>query len=89
MQIRNFNNKPQLVLFRIDYGTPLLLLFVQNGISAGFPSPADDFLDINIDLNKPLIKNPNATFFGQAKGNSMIDAGIHKDDVLVIGKTLG
>lgn len=47
-----------------DYSTTLELPFVVNGISAGFPSPADDFLDINIDLNKHLIKHPSTTFYG-------------------------
>ncbi|WP_345275534.1 hypothetical protein [Litoribaculum gwangyangense] len=45
------------------------LPFVVNGISVGFPSPADDFLDINIDLNKHLIKHPSTTFYAGEKGN--------------------
>ena len=59
-----------------------------NGISAGFPSPADDHLEDIIDLNQHLIKNKNATFFGRAEGDSMIGAGIGNGDLLVIDKSL-
>jgi DNA polymerase V len=59
-----------------------------NGISAGFPSPADDHLEDIIDLNKHLIKNKDATFFGRAEGDSMIGAGIGNGDLLVIDKSL-
>ncbi len=57
-------------------------------ISAGFPSPADDYLDSGIDLNRELIQNPDATFFGRVRGFSMIDAGISDGDVLVVDKSL-
>ena len=59
-----------------------------NGISAGFPSPAEDHLEDIIDLNKHLIKNKEATFFGRAEGDSMIGAGIGNGDLLVIDKSL-
>tara|TARA_R110002020_G_scaffold98148_4_gene233833 strand:+ start:19 stop:465 length:447 start_codon:yes stop_codon:yes gene_type:complete len=75
-------------LYGCSTDTKRELPFVENGISAGFPSPADDFLDINIDLNKHLIKNPTSTFYGRVKGNSMIDAGIHNGDLLIIDKSL-
>jgi len=61
---------------------------VSLGISAGFPSPADDFLDLNIDLNKHLIKNPSTTFFGRVSGSSMIEAGISDGDLLIIDKSI-
>ena len=59
-----------------------------NNISAGFPSPADDYMDMSLDLNKELINNPNATFYGRVKGNSMQDVGIQNGDVLVIDRSL-
>jgi DNA polymerase V len=74
--------------YSADASTVLNLPLVNNGISAGFPSPADDFLDTSIDLNKTLIKNPNATFYGKVKGDSMKDLGIHDGDLLVIDKSL-
>jgi DNA polymerase V len=63
------------------------LPFVE-GISAGFPSPAADFIDITIDLNKHLIKHPSSTFFGRVKGNSMINEGLDDGDLLIIDKSL-
>ena len=58
------------------------------GISAGFPSPAMDFVDISIDLNRHLIKHPSATFYGRVKGDSMKDAGITEGDLLIIDKSI-
>ena len=58
------------------------------GISAGFPSPANDYLEATIDLNKELVKNPGATFFGRVKGLSMKDAGIDDEDILIIDKSV-
>ncbi|MEW6616033.1 MAG: translesion error-prone DNA polymerase V autoproteolytic subunit [Thermodesulfobacteriota bacterium] len=68
--------------------TELLLPIVPGGISAGFPSPALDFVDLSIDLNKHLIKHPAATFYGLVKGSSMQDAGIGNGDLLVIDKSI-
>lgn len=63
---------------------PLLL----QPVSAGFPSPADDFIDKKLDLNELLIKHPEATYFARVKGDSMKNAGIHPDDILIIDKSL-
>lgn len=71
-------------LFNAELQIPLF----DNGISAGFPSPADDFLDTSIDLNKELIKNKSTTFFARVKGNSMIGAGINDGDLLIIDKSI-
>lgn len=57
-------------------------------ISAGFPSPAEDHLDISIDLNREFIKNKNSTYFGRVNGDSMEGAGIHHGDLLIIDKSL-
>ena len=51
-------------------------------ISAGFPSPADDYIEKSLDLNEHLIKHPAATFFVRVEGSSMINAGIHNGDIL-------
>lgn len=64
-----------------------LPLFLES-VSAGFPSPADDYLEGKLDLNKHLIKNPAATFFVRVTGDSMIDAGIHSGDILVVDRSL-
>lgn len=69
-------------------GAPMELPLFASGISAGFPSPADDYIDRRLDLNQLLIKNPAATFFVRAAGDSMIGAGIHHDDILVVDRAL-
>lgn len=66
----------------------ILELPVLQGISAGFPSPAMDFIDLSIDLNRHLIKHPSATFYGRVKGESMREAGIGDGDLLIIDKSL-
>ncbi len=68
--------------------TELELPLVPGGISAGFPSPALDFIDLTIDLNKHVVKHPSATFYGRVKGYSMKDEGISDGDLLVIDKSL-
>ncbi|MDQ7918017.1 translesion error-prone DNA polymerase V autoproteolytic subunit [Mesonia sp. MT50] len=65
-----------------------LVLPLAEKINAGFPSPAEDFLDLSIDLNKEFIKHPDATFFGKVSGDSMIDAGLDNGDLLIIDKSL-
>ena len=59
-----------------------------SSISAGFPSPAEDFSELSISLDKHLIQNPSATFMAYANGNSMVDAGIHHGDILIIDRSL-
>lgn len=66
----------------------LTLPNVGNQIVAGFPSPAEDYLEAMLDLNQALIKNPSATFYGRVKGVSMKDAGVDPGDLLVIDKSL-
>lgn len=68
--------------------TELELPLVTDGISAGFPSPALDFVDVSIDLNKHLIKHPSATFYGRVKGHSLKNAGINDGDLLIIDRSL-
>src|SRR5690606_34574193 len=57
-------------------------------VSAGFPSPADDYVDRVLDLNELAITNPPATYLVRVGGNSMIGAGIHDGDVLVVDRSL-
>lgn len=61
---------------------------MEEGISAGFPSPALDFVDLSIDLNRHLIKHPSATFYGRVKGDSLINAGISNGDLLIIDRSI-
>ena len=63
-------------------------IFIDTGISAGFPSPADDFNQTRISLDDELIKNKDSTFYAKVKGQSMIDAGLDDNDLLVIDRSL-
>jgi len=59
-----------------------------NSVSAGFPSPADDYIDRDLDLNEHLIEHPAATYFVRASGNSMIGAGIRDGDLLLVDRAV-
>ncbi len=61
---------------------------IEQGISAGFPSPADDFKEIRISLDKELVRNKDATFYARVSGESMIGAGLDDGDLLVIDRSL-
>lgn len=62
--------------------------FIEAGISAGFPSPADDFTRESISLDAVLVKNKEATFYARVRGNSMTGAGLDDGDLLVIDRSL-
>ena len=66
----------------------LKIPLLSDSISAGFPSPADDYTEENIDLNEHLISNPFSTFFLRVKGDSMINAGIKDKDLIIVDKSL-
>ena len=78
----------EFTFFRPDLDSNLKIPYVDSGVSAGFPSPAMDFIETSIDLNKALSENPQATFYIKVEGNSMIDAGIDDKDVLVVDRSL-
>lgn len=78
----------KLSFYKPDFESELRIPFIPDGVSAGFPSPAADFMENNIDLNKELSENPLATFYIKVKGNSMIDAGIENEDVLIVDRSI-
>ena len=57
-------------------------------VAAGFPSPADDYVEKTLDLNELLVQKPAATFFVRAQGESMLGAGIHPNDILVVDRSI-
>jgi len=75
-------------VFAPDLSTRYALPIFLGRLPAGFPSPADDYLEGNLDLNRHLIKHPAATFFVRVTGDSMIGAGIHSGDLLVVDRSL-
>ncbi len=75
-------------IFAPDTKTKLELPEFLVRISAGFPSPADDYVDKKLDLNEYLIRHPSATFFVRVRGDSMINAGMRSEDILVVDRSL-
>lgn len=86
VRAKNIKRTDTIDFFGTSQDSKMELPFV-GGVSAGFPSPADDFMDMTLDLNQELIKNPNATFYGRVRGNSMIGADLNDGDVLVIDRS--
>lgn len=71
-----------------DLSTKLERPLLMVPVSAGFPSPAEDYIEGKLDLNTHLVKHPAATFFVKVAGDSMIDAGIHPGDILIVDRSL-
>jgi len=71
-----------------EESSTLLTPLAKETISAGFPSPAEDYIELGIDLNKYLIKNPISTFFLRVSGSSMNNAGIYNNDLLIIDRSI-
>lgn len=78
----------KVAIHEIDISSTLPLKYADDGIKAGFPSPAQDYMEQTIDLNKELIRHPASTFYGRVVGNSMNGEGIDDGDILVIDKSL-
>lgn len=64
----------------------MLIPLLSSSVKAGFPSPAEDFIEQKLDLNELIIRHPVATFFVRVEGESMQDANIHSGDILVVDK---
>ena len=71
-----------------EMGKTAGIIFKDIGISAGYPSPADDFRETRISLDEELIRNKEATFFAKVSGQSMIGAGLDDNDLLVIDRSI-
>ncbi|MDD4142220.1 MAG: translesion error-prone DNA polymerase V autoproteolytic subunit [Bacteroidales bacterium] len=77
-----------LLLFSADTSSETSLLLADEGVHAGFPSPAQDYMCNAIDLNKELIRHPETTFYARCVGDSMKDIGIDNGDLLIIDKSI-
>ena len=65
-----------------------LIPVFRDKVSAGFPSPAEDYIERELDLNELCIKNPSSSYFVEVDGDSMIDAGIYPNDILVVDRSI-
>lgn len=81
-------SKPALTIIQPDFSTAIVRPLFLSRVKAGFPSPADDYLEGKLDLNEHLIKHKAATFFVRVSGNSMEGAGIFDGDLLIVDRAL-
>ena len=81
-------NSQKLVFFHPDQEHQKKLHWAQEGVSAGFPSPADDFKELRISIDKEVVRNEEATFYARVSGESMQGAGLDDGDLLVIDRSL-
>ncbi len=81
-------NRNVTAIAQIAISLPCFLPLFISKVSAGFPSPAEDYIDEPLDLNTYLITHPAATFFVRAIGDSMLGAGIFPNDILIIDRSL-
>ncbi|MBW2408808.1 MAG: translesion error-prone DNA polymerase V autoproteolytic subunit [Deltaproteobacteria bacterium] len=75
-------------IYKPDMSSGKLLPYFEAKVPAGFPSPAADYEENQLDLNKHLIKNPTATYFVRVSGDSMTGAGIYDGDLLIVDRSL-
>jgi len=81
--------KSDIEVLNPNFNAPSLSIPIfSSRVQAGFPSPADDHLEDQLDLNKHLIHHQESTFFVRAQGESMLNAGIHPGDILIVDKSL-
>jgi DNA polymerase V len=88
MKLKALAKTEKLDFFSGEFVEKLEIPLYSSLVSAGFPSPADDYTELSLDLNKYLIKHPAATFYARVKGDSMINAGIRDGDILVVDRAL-
>ena len=78
----------ELEIYKGGFLSELPLPYAEAGVQAGFPSPAQDYVDRSLDFNKELIDHPSATFYAKVVGLSMIEAGISEGDIVVIDRAV-
>ena len=78
----------KLTFLKPKKGNSLGQWLIEQGISAGFPSPADDFKEVRISLDRELVKNEESTFYARVSGDSMIEAGLDDGDLIVIDRSI-
>lgn len=86
---KKYNLSPSITgLYGLEQKNKIALPLFSCGVSAGFPSPADDYIGQQLDINDLLIRNPAATFFVRVAGDSMSGAGINDNDIIVVDRSL-
>ena len=88
MKLKKIHNSNELKIYVADKSMSLNIPYFEGGVSAGFPSPAEDYMDGKLDLNNLLINNPSSTYYVRVVGDSMKNAGIISGDLLVVDRSL-
>ena len=88
MKLKHLKHTKYLDFFAFDEEIFLSIPMFSDAVQAGFPSPAEDHMDMDLDLNDHLVQNPTATFCVKAIGESMKDAGIQSGDIMIVDKSL-
>lgn len=78
----------KITIYNVDQVSSLPLPFAEEGVRAGFPSPAQGYMDRSIDLNRDLVQHPESTFYARVEGDSMIDADLANGDILVVDRAI-
>ena len=81
-------NSSVAAIYGFEKRTTVIRPLFSSGVSAGFPSPAEDYLEKKLDLNELLIQHPSSTFFIRVNGDSMTGAGINHDNILIVDRSL-
>ena len=82
------SKQKKIEIYQSDSKKEIITTFFLDSVSAGFPSPATDYMENKLDLNDYLVKHPAATFIVKASGTSMINADIHSGDLLIVDRSL-
>ncbi|MGQ9819915.1 MAG: LexA family protein [Candidatus Kapaibacteriales bacterium] len=88
MKIVTLYKLKELEFFRMEFFDGIGIPFASFSVPAGFPSPADDYIEPKLDLNEYLVHHPAATFLVRVQGDSMVDAGIYDGDILIVDRAL-
>lgn len=88
MKLKPIHKTKELEFYKSEIGVSLEIPYFEGGVSAGFPSPAEDFMHAKLDLNTLLVEHPSATYYVRVIGDSMVGAGIVSGDLLVVDKSL-
>jgi DNA polymerase V len=88
MRLKPLSQSGPFTFYAADTTMSLEIPLGQPAVSAGFPSPAEDYVDLKLDLNKHLVQHPAATFYVRVKGSSMQNAGINDNDMLIVDRSL-
>jgi DNA polymerase V len=88
MKLKHHKHTDTLDFFAVDDEIASTIPMFSDAVQAGFPSPAEDHMDMDLNLNDHLVQNPSATFCVKAIGESMKDAGIQSGDIMIVDKSL-